>query len=79
MRPAVPEAAAEPLPRSVGTATEGAGRGPGHGFLPMGGAARPVDQEHRRATYLVDDTEAFADDRWFPPPVIGADLQAFRA
>jgi len=45
----------------------------------MGGAARPVDQEHRRATYLVDDTEAFADDRWFPPPVIGADLQPFRA
>jgi len=80
VRPILPEAVAEPLPRPVATTTEGAGRGSGgHGFLPMGGAARPVDQEHRRATYLVDDTDAFADDRWFPPPVIGADLQASRA
>jgi hypothetical protein len=45
----------------------------------MAGAARPVDQEHRRPAYLVDDTDAFADDRWFPPPVIGADLQTSRA
>ena len=58
------------------------GRGPhgsGHGILPMSGAARPVDQEHRRPGYLLDDTDAFADDRWFPPPVIGGDVQASRA
>ena len=57
-----------------------AGRtGSGHGILPMSGAARPVDQEHRRPGYLLDDTDAFADDRWFPPPVIGGDVQASRA
>jgi hypothetical protein len=45
----------------------------------MSGAVRPVDQEHRRPGYLLDDTDAFADDRWFPPPVIGGDVQASRA
>lgn len=50
----------------------------GHGFVPMSGAARPVDQEHRRPAYLIDDTDAFADDRWFPPPVIGGDIPASR-
>jgi hypothetical protein len=46
----------------------------GHGFLPLGGvAARSPDQEHRRPGYLVDDTDAFADDRCFTPPVIGAE------
>ncbi len=39
----------------------------------MGGAVRPAEQEHRRAAYLIDDTDAFADDRWFPPPVISGD------
>jgi hypothetical protein len=52
-----------------------AGRGTpvsGHGIMPMtGAAARPADQDHRRPNYLVDDTDAFADDRWFTPPVIG--------
>jgi hypothetical protein len=52
-----------------------AGRGTpvsGHGIMPMAGAAaRPAEQEHRRPNYLVDDTDAFADDRWFTPPVIG--------
>jgi hypothetical protein len=28
------------------------------------------DREHRRPDYLLDDGGAFADDRWFPPPVI---------
>ena len=81
-RPAVPEA--EPAPRPAAVSAEGeraaAGRtGSGHGILPMSGAARPVDQEHRRPGYLLDDTDAFADDRWFPPPVIGGDMQASRA
>ena len=54
-----------------------AGRGAstaGQGFVPLGGAAaRSGDQDHRRPNYLVDDTDAFADDRWFTPPVIGGD------
>ncbi len=68
-----------PLVRSAGGATEAVavGRGAppgGHGFLPLGtGLAQPADQEHRRPTYLVDDTDAFADDRWFTPAVIGGD------
>jgi PPE family len=45
----------------------------GHGIIPMGGVGRPADQEHRRPDYLIDDTDAFADDRWFTPPVIGGD------
>jgi len=81
-RPAVPDA--EPAPRPVAVSAEGeratTGRtGSGHGILPMSGAVRPVDQEHRRPGYLLDDTDAFADDRWFPPPVIGGDVQASRA
>jgi hypothetical protein len=51
----------------------------GHGILPMSGVTRPAGEEHRRPSYLVDDTDAFADDRWFPPPVIGADVPASRA
>ena len=27
----------------------------------------------RRAPFLTDDTDAFADDRWFPPAVITPD------
>ncbi|HEX5812431.1 MAG TPA: PPE domain-containing protein [Pseudonocardia sp.] len=71
----------EPPPRVAGAPTEAAaervaaGRSAsaGHGILPMGGAVRPTEQDHRRATYLLDDTDAFADDRWFPPPVISGD------
>ena len=48
----------------------------GHGLLPLGGVAtRPAAQEHRRPDYLLDDTDAFADDRWFPPAVLAADNQ----
>ena len=52
------------------------GRGPtpmGSGFVPLAGAVRPADHEHRRPDYLLDDTDAFADDRWFPPAVISGD------
>ena len=43
-------------------------------YPPM--AAAPVGtqgRERRRPDYLLDDTDAFADDRWFTPAVIGAD------
>jgi hypothetical protein len=36
-------------------------------------AMRPTSQDHRRPDYLIDDTEAFADDRRFTPAVIGGD------
>lgn len=31
------------------------------------------EREHHRPEYLVDDTDAFADDRWFTPAVITPD------
>jgi hypothetical protein len=73
--------AGEPPPRAAGPAAEAAaermaaGRSAsaGHGIVPMGGAVRPTEQTHARAAYLIDDTDAFADDRWFPPPVISGD------
>jgi hypothetical protein len=68
--PARGVAAAEPGPHAP------AGRGTtatGSGFLPLAGAVRPADHEHRRPDYLLDDSDAFADDRWFPPPVISGD------
>jgi hypothetical protein len=84
----VPGTSGEVPPRNAGTPPEGAervatGRGStaaSHGILPMGGAGavRAVEQEHRRAAYLIDDSDAFADDRWFPPPVIGGDMAGFR-
>ena len=87
-RPTVPGPSGEVPPRTAGTPPEGAervatGRGStaaSHGILPMGGAGavRAVEQEHRRAAYLIDDSDAFADDRWFPPPVIGGDMAGFR-
>jgi hypothetical protein len=68
-----PAAAAEP-----GARTGAAGRGTTAGnpglYPPM--TAGPVagsGQERRRPDYLVDDTDAFADDRWFTSAVIGAD------
>ncbi len=65
----------------AGAAERGARGGPvsGPGIVPMAGAGvRPADQEHRRPTYLVDDTDAFADDRWFTPPVIGGEPEVVR-
>ncbi|HYH28753.1 MAG TPA: hypothetical protein VD903_00060, partial [Pseudonocardia sp.] len=41
--------------------------------LATGAAAAGQGQEHRRPDYLLDDTDAFADDRWFPPAVITPD------
>ena len=36
----------------------------------LGLGSATSDREHRRPDYLLDDGDAFADDRWFPPPVI---------
>jgi hypothetical protein len=40
---------------------------PGAGF---GAGAGAQSREHRRPSYLIDDTDAFGDDRWFTPAVI---------
>jgi hypothetical protein len=42
---------------------------PGAGFG-AGAGAGGQQREHRRPAYLIDDTNAFADDRWFTPAVI---------
>ncbi|WP_214404606.1 PPE domain-containing protein [Pseudonocardia lacus] len=60
-----------------GTAAAGSGtqaastRSPG--YIPGAGFGAGVgaqSREHRRPSYLVDDSGAFADDRWFTAPVI---------
>ena len=62
-----------------GPLTRGAGNrasSPAHpGLYPpmMGMGMGAPDREHRRPDYLLDDGNAFADHRWFPPPVIAAD------
>jgi hypothetical protein len=38
-----------------------------------GGGMSAEDRDHRRPDYLIDDTDAFADDRWFTPAVITPD------
>ncbi|WP_219412948.1 PPE domain-containing protein [Pseudonocardia nigra] len=71
-RPATSTAASGEPARSGGTPRTGLG----HGYFPpvgMGGAAGGSEREHRRPAYLVDDTDAFADDRWFTEPVITPD------
>ena len=71
-RGAIPGAA----PGTTSGATSAARTGmPGHpGLYPpmLGFPAGATDREHRRPDYLVDDGDAFADDRWLPPPVLGA-------
>ncbi|WP_246245064.1 hypothetical protein [Pseudonocardia bannensis] len=37
------------------------------------GIAGSPAQEHRRPDYLIEDGDVFTDDRWFTPPVIGAE------
>ncbi|HET6258813.1 MAG TPA: hypothetical protein VFE39_09195 [Pseudonocardia sp.] len=64
--------ATDPASRAGPTARTTSGH-PGL-YPPMtAGAAGGPDQERRRPDYLIDDTDAFADDRWFTPGVIGAD------
>ncbi len=36
----------------------------------MSAGAGAQAREHRRPSYLVDDTDAFGDDRWFTAAVI---------
>jgi hypothetical protein len=68
-----PAAATEPGAR---TGAGGRGTTTGHSGLYPPMTTGPVagsGQERRRPDYLVDDTDAFADDRWFTSAVIGPD------
>jgi hypothetical protein len=62
-------------PAARATAPRAAGTGPaGHMYPPVAaGGLAGQDRERRRPDYLLDDSDAFADDRWFPPPVITPD------
>ena len=71
----------DPAPRPAATGTP-----PPTGTRPgFPGAAGPMyppmaagmgagsERERRRPDYLLDDSDAFTDDRWFPPAVITPD------
>ena len=46
----------------------------GHMYPPMtAGMGAGSERERRRPDYLLDDSDAFTDDRWFPPAVITPD------
>jgi hypothetical protein len=65
-------------PTTPGSTAPGSttGRTPGPGYVPgagMGGGVGGQSREHRRPSYLIDDTDAFGDDRWFTPAVITPD------
>jgi hypothetical protein len=70
-RPGVPGVEPEPQLRSGGPRAGAAPAAAGL-YPPMtaGTGAAAQEQEHRRPDYLIDDGEAFADDRWFPSSVI---------
>ena len=69
-----PAGVAEPATRP-GAPRPGAAQTPGlYPPLAAGMGAGGQDREHRRASFLIDDTGAFADDRWFPPAVITPDV-----
>jgi hypothetical protein len=80
--PEVPGArpAAEPAARAAATGPPAATRpgfpGAAGGLYPPLGAGLGggrAEQERRRPDYLLDDTDAFGDDRWFTPAVITPD------
>ncbi|GAA1283219.1 hypothetical protein GCM10009609_54930 [Pseudonocardia aurantiaca] len=73
--PGEPPVASEPPPRSGVSRGGAALPGPAGLYPPMaaGLAGSAQEQEHRRPDYLIDDTDAFADDRWFPGSVITPD------
>ncbi|MHA6621113.1 PPE domain-containing protein [Pseudonocardia sp. DLS-67] len=80
-RPATPEPpgarpAGEPAARAGATGPPATTRPGAIGGLypPLGaGMAGAQDRERRRPDYLLDDSDAFVDDRWFTPAVITPD------
>lgn len=61
---------------SGGRAPAGGGHAP---MMPMGGGAGGgQNQGHRRASYLIDDGSAFADDRWIPSHIVNENPEDHR-
>jgi hypothetical protein len=69
------EPAARPVPTGAPPATRPGVPGlAGAMYPPMAaGYGAGAERERRRPDYLLDDSGAFADDRWFPPAVITPD------
>jgi hypothetical protein len=68
--------AGEPAARAVAPGTPAATRPGAIGGLypPLGaGMTAAQERERRRPDYLLDDSDAFVDDRWFTPAVITPD------
>ncbi|WP_344015346.1 hypothetical protein [Pseudonocardia xinjiangensis] len=65
-------AATEPAPRGAAARVATTAQPGMYPPLTAASAGR-ADEERRRPDYLVDDGDAFADDRWFTAAVIGAD------
>ncbi len=64
----------EPHPTGNRGAAAGTGTGTGTGMMPRGaGTGGQHSQGRRRPGYLIDDSGAFVDDRWFTPPVVTPD------
>ena len=65
----------EPATRAVAAAPRASGPGAMGGMYPplAAGAGAGSERERRRPDYLLDDSDAFADDRWFTPAVITPD------
>jgi hypothetical protein len=68
--------AGEPAARTVAAGPPAPTRpGPVGGLYPplAAGTAGAQERERRRPDYLLDDSDAFVDDRWFTPAVITPD------
>jgi hypothetical protein len=65
--------AEQPVSTEPAAARGAAAERGGSGMYPpmMGGGVGGQGREHRRPTFLVDDSGAFVVDTWYPGPVIG--------
>ncbi|OLT06313.1 hypothetical protein BJF90_17840 [Pseudonocardia sp. CNS-004] len=80
----LPRNRSAPAPPATPAATRAVAAGPPAAARPglAGGMYPPLaagmgsggqERERRRPDYLLDDSDAFVDDRWFPPAVITPD------
>jgi hypothetical protein len=72
-RPAGEPAAARGVAAGQPTAARPGLAGGMYPPLAAGMGSGGQERERRRPDYLLDDSDAFVDDRWFPPAVITPD------